>query len=97
MLHGVVAERQQYQHTAKPAGYTMYQEDRTAAAGKTRGGGLCIFVNNSWCTISKEVSNHCSPEVVSHGKLQTTLPTERVLIYILCSCAYHHCQRLAPI
>jgi hypothetical protein len=32
---------------------------------KTRGGGLCIFVNNSWCTQSniKEVSRSCSPEV----------------------------------
>ena len=28
-----------------------------------RGGGLCIFVNNSWCTKSKEVSRFCSPEV----------------------------------
>ena len=38
----------------------MYRQDRTAASGKTRGGGLCNFVNNSWCTISKEV---CSPEI----------------------------------
>ena len=45
------------------AGYTLYRQDRTAASGKTRGGGLCIFVNNSWCTISKEVSRFCSPEV----------------------------------
>jgi hypothetical protein len=45
------------------AGYTMYWQDRTAASGKTRGGGLCIFVNISWCTISKEVSSHCSTEV----------------------------------
>ena len=45
------------------AGYTMYRQERTAASGKTRGGGLCIFVNNSWCTISKEVSSYCLPEV----------------------------------
>ncbi|CDQ56629.1 unnamed protein product [Oncorhynchus mykiss] len=38
------------------AGYTLYWQDRTTASGKTRGGGLCTFVNNSWCTISKEVS-----------------------------------------
>jgi hypothetical protein len=44
-------------------GYTLYRQDRTAASGKTRGGGLCLFVNNSWCTISKEVSRFCSPEV----------------------------------
>jgi hypothetical protein len=41
----------------------LYTVDRTAASGKTRGGVLCIFVNNSWCTISKEVSRFCSPKV----------------------------------
>ena len=41
----------------------MYRQDRTAASGKIRGGGLCIFVNNSWCMISKEVSSYCSPEI----------------------------------
>lgn len=41
----------------------MNRQDRTAASGKTRGGGLCIFENNSWCTISKEVLSYCSPEV----------------------------------
>ena len=45
------------------AGYTMYRQDRTAASGKTRECGLCIFVNNSRCTISKEISSYCSPEV----------------------------------
>jgi hypothetical protein len=45
------------------AGYTLYRQDRTAASGKTRGWGLCIYVNNSWCMISKEVSRFCSPEV----------------------------------
>ena len=39
------------------AGYTLYRLDRTATSG------LCIFVNNSWCTISKDVSRFCSPEV----------------------------------
>ena len=41
----------------------MYRQDRTAASAKTRGGGLSIFVNNSWYTISKKVSSYCSPEV----------------------------------
>ena len=45
------------------AGYLLYWQDRTAVSGKTRGSRLCIFVNYSWCTISKEVSRFCSPEV----------------------------------
>ena len=44
-------------------GYTLYRQDLTAASGKTQGGSLCIYVNNSWCTISKEVSRFYSPEV----------------------------------
>jgi hypothetical protein len=35
------------------AGFTLYRQDRTETYGKTRGGGLCIFVNNSWCRIRK--------------------------------------------
>ena len=45
-------------------GFSVHRQDRTAASGKTRGGGLCLFANNSWCTKSniKEVSRSCSPE-----------------------------------
>ena len=34
------------------AGFSVHRQDRTAASGKTRGGGLCLFVNNSRCTKS---------------------------------------------
>ena len=37
------------------AGFKIFRQDRTVASGKTRGGGICIFVN-SWRTKSKEVS-----------------------------------------
>jgi hypothetical protein len=26
------------------------------------GAGASVFVNNSWCTVSKEISRFCSPE-----------------------------------
>lgn len=32
------------------AGRTAYRADRTADSGKKTGGGLCIYINNSWCT-----------------------------------------------
>uniref|UniRef100_A0A674EVA4 Uncharacterized protein n=1 Tax=Salmo trutta TaxID=8032 RepID=A0A674EVA4_SALTR len=40
------------------AGFSVHQPDTTATPGKTRGGGLGLFVSNSWCAISniKEVS-----------------------------------------
>ena len=58
-------------------GFTICRRDRTAASGKTRGGGLCIFVNNSWCTKSKEVSRFCLPEVE----------------YLMISCRLHYLSR----
>ena len=47
------------------AGFSVHQQYRTAASSKNRGGGLCLFVNNSWFAKSniKEVSRFCSPEV----------------------------------
>jgi hypothetical protein len=56
---------------------SFFGQDRTRASGKTRGDGLCIFVNNSWCTKSKEVSRFCSPEVE----------------YLMISCRPHYLPR----
>ncbi len=43
--------------------YTL-QADRTADdSSKTRGGGLCIYVNKAWCTNSDIVGRHCSPNL----------------------------------
>ncbi|KAI7801979.1 hypothetical protein IRJ41_021014, partial [Triplophysa rosa] len=43
------------------AGRDTLRADRTAdESGKTRGGGLCIYVNKAWCTNSVIVGIHCS-------------------------------------
>jgi hypothetical protein len=72
------------------AGFSMHWQDETAASGKTRDGGLCLFVNNSWCAKSniKEFSTFCSPEVEYHDKLKTTLFTKSVFIYIFRTCLF---------
>jgi hypothetical protein len=54
-----------------------YRQERTAASCKTRGGGRCIFLNNSWCTISKEVSRFFLLEVE----------------YLMISCRPHYLPR----
>lgn len=42
-------------------GLASYRADRdTTATGKTRGGGLCVYINNSWCRNTAIVSVHCS-------------------------------------
>ncbi|RUS86773.1 hypothetical protein EGW08_005433 [Elysia chlorotica] len=30
-------------------GFSVYRSDRTAESGKTRGGGVCAYINNKWC------------------------------------------------
>ena len=39
MFHRVMANMQLM-------GFMLHRQERTAASGKTRGGGLCIFVNS---------------------------------------------------
>ncbi len=42
-------------------GLTCYRADRdTALSGKTRGGGLCVYINKEWFNNAVSVSKHCS-------------------------------------
>ncbi|XP_024121111.1 uncharacterized protein LOC112142095 [Oryzias melastigma] len=45
------------------AGYTALRRDRTADSGKSRGGGVCVYVNNSWCTNTVTIDSQCSPDI----------------------------------
>ena len=45
------------------AGRTAYRHDRTKDSGKSRGGGLCVYVNNNWCTNTTTINSHCSPDL----------------------------------
>lgn len=45
------------------AGYATHRADRTSDSGKSRGGGLCAYINNSWCTDAKITDMHCSQDL----------------------------------
>lgn len=45
------------------ASRTMHRSDRIALAGKSKGGGLCIYIHNDWCMNSKIVTTVCSPDI----------------------------------
>ncbi len=47
----------------KLVGYTAQRHDRTRDSSKSRGGGLCVYVNNNWCTDTVTVDSHCSPDL----------------------------------
>ena len=44
-------------------GRTAHRYDRNSDSGKNRGGGLCIYVNNDWCTNVTTIDSHCSPDL----------------------------------
>ncbi|KAI4889154.1 hypothetical protein NFI96_009762 [Prochilodus magdalenae] len=43
--------------------HSVHRGDRTAASGKNKGGGVCVFVNNRWCSDIKTVEKHCSTDL----------------------------------
>ncbi|XP_055495637.1 uncharacterized protein LOC129699672 [Leucoraja erinacea] len=45
-------------------GRTVFRADRTAEdSSKTKGSGLCIYVNNTWCTDVVRIGSHCSADL----------------------------------
>lgn len=45
-------------------GLTSFRADRSSAlSGKSRGGGVYIYINNNWCTNPTTVCSHCSPDI----------------------------------
>ncbi|GFR92463.1 endonuclease domain of the non-LTR retrotransposon LINE-1 [Elysia marginata] len=45
--------------------FTVYSSDRSLASGKTRGGGVCVYVNDRWCTTNNThvIKTLCTPDV----------------------------------
>lgn len=41
------------------AGRSLYSVDHTADSGKSRGGGVCAYIHNSWCTDTIVIERHC--------------------------------------
>ena len=45
-------------------GFNVYRLDRcSTTTGKKRGGGVCIFVNNRWCTNVTLKESFCEPDI----------------------------------
>lgn len=44
-------------------GRTAYRWDRNKDYGKSKGGGLCIYIHNNWCTNTQIIDRHCSSDL----------------------------------
>ncbi len=50
-------------------GFSVHRSDRTKElTGKSRGGGVCFFINNSWCNERNlhSIKSFCSPDLEFH-------------------------------
>ncbi|XP_038632072.1 uncharacterized protein LOC119952411 isoform X1 [Scyliorhinus canicula] len=47
----------------QPDGFSIHRMDRMASSGKTEGGGVCLLINNSWCSDVATLATHCSPDL----------------------------------
>ena len=66
-------------------GFSVYRSDRSAAVtGKSRGGGVCVFVNSRWCTnvTVKEALCHEDVELLSVALRPFYLPREFNQLFI---------------
>ncbi|GFR78127.1 Pol-like protein [Elysia marginata] len=45
--------------------FTLYRSGRSLASGKTRGGGVCDYVNDRWCTTNNThvIKTLCTPDI----------------------------------
>ncbi len=53
-------------------GFSVHRSDRTKElAGKSRGGGVCFYINNSWCNERNihSIKSFCSPDLEFHTLL----------------------------
>ena len=70
-------------------GYQLFRADRDATAtGKTKGGGVCFYVSNEWCSDLTVIAELCSPDLellVIHCK---PLYSPREISSIILACVY---------
>ena len=43
--------------------YLCIRSDRTLNSGKTRGGGICLFIKEAWCKNISVRNRHCDPNI----------------------------------
>uniref|UniRef100_A0A669B6K4 Reverse transcriptase domain-containing protein n=1 Tax=Oreochromis niloticus TaxID=8128 RepID=A0A669B6K4_ORENI len=67
------------------AGRTLHRHDRNSNSGKSRGGGLCVYVHNEWCCNSRIIHTHCSPdlEVLAVSCRPFYIPREFTVVIVI--------------
>ncbi len=66
--------------------FTIIRADRTEQSGKTRGGGVCLYINNSWCNNIKVHHKSCTAdlEILTVSLRPYYLPREFPVVVVSC-------------
>ena len=66
-------------------GLQLFRADRDHRSGKTRGGGLCVYVNEGWCTNCVLVKSYCSEaiELMTVKCRPHYLPREFTAVFVI--------------
>ncbi len=67
---------------------TLHRQDRSSDTGKSRGGGLSVYVNNNWCTQSCIIDSHCSRDLGSLSVLCRPFYLPRELSVVILTAVY---------
>ena len=70
------------------AGRTIHRCDRNKDSGKSRGGGLCVYVHNDWCASSKSTDTHCSPDIEAMSVVCRPFYLPRELTVVIITAVY---------
>ncbi len=72
-------------------GFSVHRSDRTKElTGKSRGGGVCFYINNSWCDERNlhSIKSFCSPDLEFHMLLCRPFWLPRELTAIIITAVY---------
>ncbi len=72
-------------------GFSVHRSDRTKElTGKSRGGGVCFYINNSWCDERNihSIKSFCSPDLEFHTLLCRPFWLQREFTAIIITAVY---------
>ena len=74
-------------------GYQLFRVDRDATAtGKTKGGDVCFYVSNEWCSDLTVIAELCSPNLELQAIHCKPFYSPREISSIILACVYVHPQ-----
>lgn len=69
-------------------GRTTHRQDCSKDSSKTRGGGLCLYMHNAWCSSSRITHSHFSPDIEALSVMCRPFYLPRELTAVIATAVY---------